>query len=1170
MDFKDATPAQQKAITEKGNILVSAAAGSGKTAVLVERVISKLIDRENPISADRLLIVTFTNAAAAEMRSRIEKRIYEECKKHPDDAALKKQKLLIASAKICTIDSFCIDLVRENFEALSVSPDFKIVTDSNLREISNKVIYDIITEKFKSDDGTFYELLELTGCEYDESNLVAAVQSIFGYSMQTPFPDLFLERLVNKYKSDFNKDNYFYKECLNRAEKSLENIKNAVTDGYKAAETLGTAGEKFTTYFECVYKSFLPVEEALNNDWDALFNALKDFSIPRLPNISKNAEDPSFNTIKKSKSVIEYERSYLLKMFVNKSSFIDLELKRLYKPISMLVDIIKQYKDELFKAQLEDNAFTFYNTEQLALEFLCEYKNGEIAIRDRAKEVLNQFDEILVDEYQDVNDLQDILFYILSNKEQKLFAVGDLKQSIYGFRGANPKNFLEKKKRYIPLEKADENSPKKIILANNFRSRAGVCDFVNFFFSNFMNSETGDIVYDSEEELIATAEFSESKLSSAKLVLIENIKASADDRVTVEADAIANNIFEIMNSGECIHEKGGGLRKPKYSDFAILLRATKGPADKIATRLSERGIPVNYPKENFLKLLEVETFLSLLKVIDNPADNISMLTVMMSPIFNFSAEQLAEIKSANKKADLISCIAAEKENNANLKEFYATLSDYRSMALIMPLSSLIHKLIDITGYGDFVLSMSDGQRRRANLLKLADFAAMYEQNTLGSISGFLEYMQKAVGEKEPSVKVSGGENAVKIMSIHASKGLQFPVCIIANLDSRTNMSDSNNSMLFSEKYGIGFRYFDEKAKEKIDTLPRILISDEMRYKTLEEELRLLYVAMTRAEDMLIFVSAYGDLQKKLGDIGAKFLYNGSKITREMFSSVSSIGDWILAAGLLHCDGQALRDLSGVDLKIENSPSKLSVEIVSAPDIMTDGGIITKSADYEVDTLLADKIRENISYQYPFDVLKDIVSKTSVSAVVGSAEGDKFAFSKNPSFMEKNGIGATGRGTALHKVMQFIDFDKADDINSEIDRLYEWEYISELEAESIDKNALRLFFKSDLFNRVKKSQNFFREKRFLTELPATQLDSTLQSELMNEKIIVQGAVDLCFIEDGEIVVVDFKTDRVDNLCQLKDTYSEQLNIYAQALNKIFDKPIKEKLIYSFQLNDFIKV
>jgi len=1166
MAFKP-TEMQEKAIKEKGNILVSAAAGSGKTAVLVERVIGLLTDSINPIPADRLLIVTFTNAAAAEMRSRIEKRLFEECAKKPFDIGLKKQKYLISSAKICTIDSFCIDLVRENFERLGINPDFKISDTESLEILSQRVISDLINQKLEEENPDFIKLLELTGCEFDEKNLAQAIRTVFTYSMQMPFPELFLDNMLKNYEVDFGKENYWYKKAFLVAENALCKIKELIMQGVEKATSLAEIDLKYTDYF-C---NLTYINENLSNaigikDWDSVYNILSTFVLPSVPYSKKIAGIPEYSILKSIREGIIEEIESIKKIFFLPSKSISEQNIEIFPSIKLFINLIKEYSSALLKAQLEENTLTFYNTEQMALSLLCKTENGEIKLRDDADLFSGRFDEILVDEFQDVNDLQNMLFYALSDKERKLFAVGDVKQSIYGFRGANPNNFLDKKNRYLPLDKATDTDSKKIILSNNFRSRREVCDFINFLFRNLMNENTGKIIYNSEEELIATAEFQDTEFPHIEMLLADNISHSDNDRLSIEADIIASHIKSIIESGECIHTKDGGLRKASYSDFAILLRSTATSASKIADELKSKGIPVNYSNESFTERLEIETFLSLLKIIDNPADDIALITVMMSPIFSFTAEELAQIRAENPYGDFISAVYAFSGESDRIEKFKVSLSEYRSYAAILPISSLIFKLINITEYGNIVLTLPAGVQRRSNLLKLAEYAAKYQENGNG-ISGFIKYISNNSSNLSGSAKSSSKDNSVRIMSIHASKGLQFPICIIANIDSKFNMRDTTDSMLFSEENGIGFRYYDEKTKCKRDTLARLLISNEMRERTLEEELRLLYVALTRAEDRIVFVGAYKNLQKKLMGLSSNILCDGGQILYTAYFSATSFDDWILSSLLLHPDGEILRCYCDALITPQNDTSKINIRIIDAPsiDLIVD---IKDDENIDINEELTKQIKNNLSFVYPYEKLRTIESKCSVSTLANKAENEKFAFSSLPAFMESDGLGAAAKGTAIHKAMQFINFKKDINIEEEIERLREWEFISETEAEAVDIGKLKKFFNNEIFNRILNSNDVRREMRFLTEIDAGRLDSSLEESLAKEKIVVQGAVDLCFIENDEIVLLDFKTDRVNNENSLIEAYSEQLNIYSEACEKIFARPVKEKIIYSFALDKCI--
>lgn len=1168
MEFKP-TDQQRLAINEGGNILVCAAAGSGKTAVLVERVIKKLTDSKNPVSADRLLIVTFTNAAAAEMRARIEKRLYEESVKDPSNLALKEQRYLISSAKICTIDSFCIDLVRENFHKLGIAPDFKISTGDKLSALQNKTVSEVISRRLENPSSELYSLLELTGCEYDESKLSELIKKIFDYSMVMPFPESFLEGLLVTYEGDFISGNTGYDQGVDYARKGLSNITALIESGLEAADRLMADGVKYRDYF-LEYKEAVANMQTIvdDNNWDLIKMTFDAFTMPAVPQNRKLTGNCDLVLIRELRLEVLDEIDDIKKVFSLNRDEIEKKNRMLYPAVRLLVDMVKEYKDELYGAQLAENSLTFYNTEQLARELLCsQNEDGSISINSQALEYIDQFDEVLVDEYQDVNDLQDMLFYVLSNKESRLFAVGDVKQSIYGFRCANPNNFLEKKNRYIPIAEADENDAKKIILANNFRSRKEVCDYINYFFENIMTKENGPIVYDNEERLVHTAEFSTATAPTNTLCLVDSLKSTDDERLIVEADAIAAQIRRIMASGECIHKKDGGLRCATYSDFAILLRSANSVAPVISAQLEKRGIPVDFSEGSFIELLEVDTFLSLLRVIDNPADNVALLTVLMSPIFGFSAEELAVLRAEHKAGDLISVLAANRGKGEKIDKFYSALEYYRSCSAVLPLASFVFKLIDLTGYGDLVSAMPDGIRRRANLLKLAEYAKNYEELG-GTLSGFAEYMRKNIDDKHTSAKTASGADSVKIMSIHTSKGLQFPVCIIANIDAKINNKDSTGSVLFSEKTGLGFKYYDEQKKEKTDTLQRLLISKQVQLKNLEEELRLVYVALTRAEDMLVIIGAYNNLEEKLNELSYVLLGESCTIKNRGYR-VSSIGNWFLMTSLLHPDADILRKYSGVPLSPLPTDSHLKIEIYKADNMPKSDSFGNETEVIVPNDEISAKIVENMNYNYPFDALRNVEAKCSASSLANKAEGDKYSFNSRPAFMEKDGLTGAEKGTAMHKIMQFISFD-AVNVEDEIERLKEWEYISEAEADAVDLSAIKKFFASDIFKRIKTSSDCRREMRFLTEIPAGEVDSSLDGVLYDERVIVQGAVDLCFVEADGVVIVDFKTDRVDNADALKSAYSEQLNIYEKAAEKIFLKPVKQKIIYSFVLGEEIIV
>ena len=1165
MAFKP-TDMQKKAIETKGNVLVSAAAGSGKTAVLAERVINMLTDEKSQISADRLLIVTFTNAAAAEMRNRIEKRLYEEIQKKPDDVSLQRQKYLLNGADICTIDSFCIKLVRENFERCGVEPDFKVSDGSGQKSTCNTVMSELMAEYFEKPSKEFLRLLELAGCEYDEKKLTELISRIYLYSQQLPFPENFIDGLLLPYQTDFTQGHPWYDMAFSVAEKRIEAIKIYAQKAADAAPYINKNCEKFIAYSDTLLKTADKLEQTvLTKNWNQFFVTLCELSFDRSPSAEKG--DGFADSFKENQKRVKDTVKELRELFYADSDFIKEETAKNFGAVKLLTETVKEYGNRLFAAFCEENAFTFYNMEQLALKLLCEYKDGEIVICDETRELCERYDEVLVDEFQDVNDLQNMLFYVLSNREEKLFAVGDIKQSIYGFRGSNPDNFLNKKNKYVPIEKANESDPKKIFLSDNFRSRKGVCDAVNFFFSHLMSGQCGSIVYDSDEQLNAGGSFPESDAPAAELLVLD--KYDADSEKTLlerEAERIAEYILSVMDEGEIITD-GNTLRKARFCDFAILLEAVKGKADIIAQCLSDYGIPVSLGSDSFLESIEISTVMSLLQVIDNPKCDVELLSAMMSPSFAFTAEEMAKIRANQKRGPLYSAVKAYSDKgDKKAADFVKKLAELRCDAVVLPLDALVSKLIHSTDILNEMSALAGGKIRRANLYMLIKFAKDYTERSGGGIYGFIKYMN-SLPDTAFKVSAAGGENAVKIMSMHNSKGLQFPVCIVANLASQINNADSISRVIFYEKSGIAFKYYDETVGCDIETLGHMVLSEAAQIKTVEERMRLLYVAATRAIDRLCLVCSAKNLEKKLKTLSAELLNGEPYIGREFLEKSRCMGDWVLSCALLHPAGEVLCDYADIKTVHCQSGADIKINIVNSVH-QTHVAAESGETPEECDCKLAEKIKSNADYRYPYEALQSLQAKASVSSIVHKAEGDRFAFCERPAFMADGKLSGAAKGTAMHHIMQFINFEPDVDVTAEIERLVEWRFITEQEAESCNKGDIEAFFKSNIYRRILASKSYQREMRFITEIPANRIDPKLDADIEQAAVIVQGAIDLCFEEDDSIVVLDFKTDRVDNMNELVNSYGEQLEIYSAAAQKIFSKPVKERIIYSFALGESI--
>lgn len=1160
------TPMQQKAIDTRGNILVSAAAGSGKTAVLVERVAKMLTDKESPVSADRLLIVTFTNAAAAEMRSRIEKRIYEEIQEHPDDQALQKQKYLLQNADICTIDAFCIRLVRENFEKCGIEPDFTISDGSDQAFIQKRVISQLISEYLENPTEDFEHLLELSNCEYDETGLTDLINRIYLYSQQMPFPHNFIDGLLKPYVTEFSKGNAWYDMSFDEAIKKLDDTAIYLKKMENAAPYVEKNVDSHFSYIE----NLCDILEELKNiaaqrEWDVFAERLNSTKLASVPRTSSG--DLYGAAFKENKKKISDILKDLTAIFYDDRNTVMEDISKDIGAVSLLVKMLNTYTDRMFEAYREENAFTFSNIEQLALELLCECKDGEIVIRDDARELCNRYDEVLVDEFQDVNDLQDTLFYILSNCEEKLFVVGDIKQSIYGFRGSNPENFLDKKNRYISIESAAPDDSKKIILSDNFRSREGVCEAVNFFFTQLMAGQCGRLIYNSDERLNAGREFPENNVVATDILAVDKCEDDSENSMLeTEAHKIAQYIVSVMNEGEVITD-GDSLRCARFSDFTILLNALKNKATIISDVLKGYGIPVAVGGEAFMESIEISSVISFLQVIDNPKSDVQMLELLMSPTFAFTADELAQIRISKRKRPLYSAVVACAENgNEKCAAFVEKLTELRRDAAVLSVDRLVSKLIYSTDILNEMSALPGGATRRENLFSLIDYAKKYAAHFDGGVYGFIKYM-KSLPDTSFKGESSTAENAVKIMTMHHSKGLQFPVCIVADLSATINQADSTSREIFGSVGGISFKYFDESKSCDVEMFGHKVMSNAARIKTVEEKLRLLYVAVTRAVDRLCIVCSAKDLEDKLTKLSEKFLDEVPYISREFLEKGQNMADWILSCALLHPDGEALRNYCNVKAPIVPGKSHIKITIAKG-----ENEAVTANTQEEKEIVanseLVDKIKSNMQYEYPYEPLRSLQAKASVSRLVHAAEDDRFAFNEVPEFMLGDKLSGAARGTAMHHIMQFINMTATVDVNAEVERLIEWKFITEREAASADLSAIDAFFKSDVYKRIICSNSIHREMRFLTEIPAVRVDPSLQINCDDANIIVQGAIDLCFVEDDGVVVLDFKTDKVDNLQSLVDCYGEQLEIYSTAAEKIFSLPVKEKIIYSFHLGKSI--
>lgn len=1161
------TKEQDLAINKGGSIIVSAAAGSGKTAVLVERVARMLSDKNHPVAANKLLIVTFTNPAAAELRYRIEKRLNAEFESNPNDNYLQKQKLLLSDAKICTIDSFCIDFIRENFELTGLEPSFKIADKSTLSSLYNFALSSVFNEHFDSKDDDFLKLLEAFGEKRDDETLRECVRSLYEYSQHIPFPENWLDGIIRGYEAHALGDST--KWCTEAVEVAKTFAVEAVLELQEANALLVSypiAYEKYHNNYEYLLdfaKKLIEVCE--NQNWDDVYNHIKSLDPPKCKNLSDEDKTEDVKTSAKLRDSAKKKLSSVASLIYCEEADVKCEFSDMLPFVKKVIELVKEYSSKVSEMLREKGLVTFLIAEQTALSLLANVDNGEIVRGKYADSFSDLFDAVLVDEYQDTNTLQDTLFYHLSDCGKKLFCVGDMKQCIYKFRGANPTNFLSKKESAVfPDDRKSEEETLRIDLGCNFRSRIEVCEWINSIFKKILYKDNSGFDYDDREKLVSKAEYpnnTEKKIESHYLDFTTiTTETEYEGRRYAEAQAVANTIKDIMNRPDFLKsEDGKTLRKTEYKDITILLRGVSEKGAIYASALKASGIPVSLADSEGLYSDEVNTLISFLKIINNPSDDIALLTVMTSPVFGFSMEDLASIRAAHSYGSCYSAVmAAYKRGDEKIVGFINFLSAIRRKAIMSSISSLIADIFENTGLLNMVSIAENGESKRLNLLHVQSTALDFEKEGRRNLSSFLKYFE-SLSKKEFSVNSDSG-NAVKIMTIHASKGLQFPICILANCSNWFNETDLKAKYIIDEPYGFSFRMHEPSGKEVgINTLRSLMLHEE-RKELLAEELRLFYVALTRAEEMLLTFSTYDNLTdevKKKITLLERAEADGY-VPYSVFRRSQSFADWILEANLL--DGKKDVFLNGLsDEKVIVHKSVLKTEAQN-----------TEKEESLPDLKLVNRLKDEYSYSYPYSDIIGLQAKSSVTDIVHKADSENYVFSSRPAFLQEKGLTSAERGTALHKVMQHFDFSKASDLDTELERLYEYTFISDSEYEAVDKEILKSFFASDLFDRIKKSGNVKREMRFLTEFPATELDDTLGVKFSCENIVVQGAVDLLFVENDEVVIVDFKSDRSKDENELIASYKQQLEIYAKACSKLLKLPVKELYIYSFALKKAIKL
>ena len=1177
------TPQQLDAIESTGgSVLVSAAAGSGKTAVLVERVIRLITAEKNPVDADRLLIVTFTRDAASEMKQRISLALNRLLEDDPYNPQLIRQKQLLYNASICTIDSFCANIIREYFHVLEISPDYRTADDGELHLMQSEAMDKAIEAFYSSDSKEFTLLLDAFSGKDGDTNLRKTVLRVHDFLNTQPFPEQWLEELLSNYKSQNVSKSIWGQIISDYAQSAVAHGINLTENSIKLLDD-EVLTEKLRPVLEddLSYLNSLQ-EKLLGNSWDEAVIHINSKKLKTLATPKGYKEHPTKIAIAANRDEFKKTNDKLKRYFCRSEQEAKAEFEELYQIVKVLFALVKKYIAELDALKSKRNILTFSDTELLTVRLLAKPdKSGGYLKTEQAYEISKRYDAVIVDEYQDVNDVQNLIFNCVSSEESNLFVVGDVKQSIYGFRQAKPQIFLGRRDSYNRFDRDLQNYPATIVLDKNFRSRSEVCDSVNFIFSRLMSRQSAQMDYTADERLNVGAVYPETDDCNLEISIIE--KRNFDDASTpqLEATYIANKIKQMMSSGFTVTDSGT-RRKPTYGDFAIIMRSPKSSAQDYVNTLIANGIPA-YSEENesAFDAQEVKILLNFMRVIDNPALDIPMLSVLCSPIYGFTPDELAQLRANNRRLSLYHSLRDYAEKNEKAKQFLSQLTTLRSFSYTCTVDELIGKIYEVSSIGAITSAIRGGDNPLSNLNLIRHYARSYEANGYKTLSDFIHYIDKLIdnGTSLPSDASQSLDslNGVRILSIHKSKGLEYPVCFLAGTAKKFNKTDLTADVLIDSFAGLGIKR--KKGVCRYNTLPRLAVEIEIEKNEIAEELRVLYVALTRAREKLIIVGSVTDTDKYIEKLTSKLVFN-SIIEPYTVSNSASILDWICLTALANPSVRTQMNTIAEHIILkENYPDWIFHSVKSFEELTLGIEQAEEIPDYsefllpnETDVDYKELLQKNLSFQYPNADILSLPQKVSASQVAHNQSNDYFdRIIAKPSFLSKESVAAVERGTAHHLFLQFCDFERArDDIRSEIIRLKHLGRLSESQAQSIDENNLSKLLHSALFDRVIQSVAVYREERFTAKIAPSFIYDEYKGIETDAKIILQGAVDLAFEQDGKLVIVDYKTDRVKDMEKLCQLYQKQLELYKEALSQTFEKEVSECIICSIHLNTWAPI
>ncbi|MDA7026035.1 helicase-exonuclease AddAB subunit AddA [Bacillus sp. CLL-7-23] len=1210
------TDDQWKAIVSSGrDILVAAAAGSGKTAVLVERIIRKITTKDNPIDVDRLLVVTFTNASAAEMKHRIGEALEKELAENPASLHLRRQLSLLNKANISTLHSFCLQVARKYYYMIDIDPAFRIADQTEAELLSDEVLDELFEEQYKKGNPAFFELVDRYTTDRHDLDLQYLVKRVYEYSRSHPNPEQWLETFVDLYDvaSDSKVGSLpFYSVIQEDIALILEGVRKMLMRAHEVTKQPGGPAPRA----ENLLDDLAQIDQLIKNQdaFEALYELVPTVSFTR----AKPCKGEEFDPIL-IEEVTELRSSAKKQLEKLKSDYFmwspDQHLKSLKEMksvIQTLVQLVIAYGKRYMAQKKEKAIVDFSDLEHYCLAVLTRKNEaGEIEPSEAVQHYQHQFHEVLVDEYQDTNLVQEAILKLVAKKEHKgnLFMVGDVKQSIYRFRLAEPLLFLSKYKRFT---EDDSGNGQKIDLNQNFRSRSDILDSTNFLFKQLMGGKIGEVDYDEQAELKLGASYPHHEATKTEVLMIENQAQLKDEEteeletVQLETRAIASQIRRLISGPFQVYDgKTKTTRNIQYRDIVVLLRSMPW-APQMMDELKQQGIPV-YANlaSGYFEATEISIIISLLKVVDNTYQDIPLASVLRSPIVGLEENELSLIRIQDQKAPFYEAMKAylatsDKDDKLyeKLYRFDRFLKKWRVFAKNHSVAELIWDIYRDTKYLDYVGGMPGGKQRQANLRVLYDRARSYEATSFRGLFRFLRFierMRERGNDLGTARALSEQEDVVRLMTIHSSKGLEFPVVFTAGLGRSFNMMDLNKTYLLDKELGFGTKFIHPKWRISYPTLPLIAMKKKMRRELLSEELRVLYVALTRAKEKLYLIGTVKDKEKSL----------------KKWRSAASQKEWLLpdferfqAKSYLDFIGPALmrhRDMEDASLhtlndEISHHPARFAVNWLSLSELQAEDQVQTEEGKQELLALIKkgqpidatfayqNEVQTRLTWSYFHQDATQVRTKQSVSEIKRQKEYDdeygdrslvrqapKVSMYSRPTFMMTKGLTPAERGTVMHTVMQHLPLThvyEKDELGCFLDMLVEKELLTGEQREVIDEADILAFFDTDIGEKLQSATWVEREIPFSMTLPSEEIYPDLKTA---DPILIQGMIDCLFETEDGVYLLDYKTDRIHDKFRngfteaepiLRKRYETQIKLYARAVETIIKRPLVGRILYFF--------